>query len=1406
MGLFHQNCHFAFRLFAFSCLIVNGLMASPSLGADGLVLPADLYVTFESTNEFEQLGAVLNAPVGASYNSGVAIVSGYPGTGNGAEIRNGDELGFSTDRNIDPRKGSLSFDFKPNWNWADNQHHTLLDAGNFRVFKWYKSGATPQNVWVVLYFDASGVKHQVTMRTSGADNDLFGDGSTWKDQWHHVVVQWDVTGDEKYLYFNIDNKLGPNDDSSNGFNREVVAIDGIPALNDVLKIGHGSHGAAEGVFDNLLIGDIHPIFYAPMQDAASVAANNGVATQSPAYVAGRVGNAVSLLPGTGGSPDQTLAYSGVSGIIHNSGAVTIDFKPNWQWADNQYHQILDAGSLQIFKYYKSDADENILFAKLIHAELDGDGNPLYTQASIRTSGGDNNILHDDSLWQNQWRHIEVYWDATADVPALVLMVDGKRGDARTFVGSGVAPSASTIKVGHGSFGPGDGVFDELKIYNQPLWRTNGPASYIEVTRGNGVQEAHETIHNSPDAAPLDSSIEPGEQQIFYMASAFEGTYEGHVPTPDQVLNANDIDADYHIAQGEYEPLFFNLYTREKLEDAVLEVVNLVGPGGEAVSFPAKLYVVKNWWQAGTGPQKDGIPKYIPELLLKSDVDGDAANLETEEWSYDSLPSLVEADGAVHTFFDAETSKQFVYIVSIPRGAASGEYDATIRLTEGGFFRKDFHLIFVVDNISLLDANKEYLIYHPSTLTDSTSTRYVSSGVYAKELADIAAHGFTGVINYQDDESHADNMSAINSMLQQSQNAGLDRVIMLEHNDMNRSDIISLFANRGMEPWFYGVDEPNKPYEIDEHINLSVDIHADGGLVFTAISNDYANRLEDDPFDLSDPISVYFGGPGTDLPPGEDIQLDADVTGREPLDQANIAISDRDYFDGLAYGDETELRSRTYYWQSMQENPFVNRAYAGFYLWNTGLRGVAPFVYKAVRQNPYDDWDDFSSSAPIWRDHLTVYPSQDGPVPTIQWEALREGIDDVRYLQTWKFYYDQLVAVDSGSPLVAASANAVNNVLDHYRDRAFSVTTGAGASRAQQFQDDRAVIRQEILRLSDELDGLGCVHVQQPGVSYLIFQAEAGACIDLNGDSGTWKVESDPGQGATGIASPQVIRADMPVAYNSTPGGGEAFYNIEFTDPSTTQYYLYARVRAASAGSDSFFSPVELDAFDVADISRGFPSHDGRFHWMEVAGYTVVPGVLHTLRIGAREKNARIDAFVFHESSGLASSNAALLSSLVLQGYLILNQGDVSDYSTGREGGSTAIVTEQGAKLTLTGNGWVSIPLGGYTVTANTVIEFDYESTVQGEIQGIGFDNDNGNDASRTFRIYGTQSWGISAASSYTGSGVEHFKIRIGDFAGYPLGLVERLFFVNDQDNPGGAGDAVGIFSNIQVYEEDGDGA
>jgi hypothetical protein len=46
------------------------------------------------------------------------------------------------------------------------------------------------------------------------------------------------------------------------------------------------------------------------------------------------------------------------------------------------------------------------------------------------------------------------------------------------------------------------------------------------------------------------------------------------------------------------------------------------------------------------------------------------------------------------------------------------------------------------------------------------------------------------------------------------------------------------------------------------------------------------------------------------------------------------------------------------------------------------------------EDPYVDSDG------QWPDHFAVYPVKAGlSIPTIQWEAFREAIDDVRYLTT-----------------------------------------------------------------------------------------------------------------------------------------------------------------------------------------------------------------------------------------------------------------------------------------------------------------------------------------------------------------------------------------------------------------------
>ena len=91
-----------------------------------------------------------------------------------------------------------------------------------------------------------------------------------------------------------------------------------------------------------------------------------------------------------------------------------------------------------------------------------------------------------------------------------------------------------------------------------------------------------------------------------------------------------------------------------------------------------------------------------------------------------------------------------------------------------------------------------------------------------------------------------------------------------------------------------------------------------------------------------------------------------------------------------------------------------------------------------------------------------YPSQQGPVSTIEWEALREGIDDYRYLQTWGGLRLQVEPID---PLEAArSVAAVDAALEKYRAADALETIDIAA-----YDADRKLIETEILALKAALE-------------------------------------------------------------------------------------------------------------------------------------------------------------------------------------------------------------------------------------------------------------------------------------------------------------------------------------------------
>ena len=93
---------------------------------------------------------------------------------------------------------------------------------------------------------------------------------------------------------------------------------------------------------------------------------------------------------------------------------------------------------------------------------------------------------------------------------------------------------------------------------------------------------------------------------------------------------------------------------------------------------------------------------------------------------------------------------------------------------------------------------------------------------------------------------------------------------------------------------------------------------------------------------------------------------------------------------------------------------------------------------------------------------------------------------------------------------------------------------------------------------------------------------------------------------------------------------------------------------------------------------------------------------------------------------------------------------------------TYAITEGGSAIEMTDNTWKRT-LETFDVTPSTVIEFEFKSTQQGEIHGIGFDEDNHLPSNRIFRVHGTQNWGIAGFNPYSGSDSVSRQIPVGQY-------------------------------------------
>ncbi|NHF59154.1 T9SS type A sorting domain-containing protein [Flavobacteriaceae bacterium TP-CH-4] len=140
---------------------------------------------------------------------------------------------------------------------------------------------------------------------------------------------------------------------------------------------------------------------------------------------------------------------------------------------------------------------------------------------------------------------------------------------------------------------------------------------------------------------------------------------------------------------------------------------------------------------------------------------------------------------------------------------------------------------------------------------------------------------------------------------------------------------------------------------------------------------------------------------------------------------------------------------------------------------------------------------------------------------------------------------------------------------------------------------------------------------------------------------------------------------------------------------------------------------------------------------------------------------------------------------------------VSAYDSSQDLGSMEIM-DSGNTLRLKGNAWKKSPIN-HNVTPNSILEFDLMVTGEGEIHGIGFDNDNalnGSDGQRFFQLAGTQGdFGKQTYKTYSGNGWHSFSIPVGEFF---TGNFDNIIFVADKDSNGANQES--YFRNIRFRE------
>ena len=385
----------------------------------------------------------------------------------------------------------------------------------------------------------------------------------------------------------------------------------------------------------------------------------------------------------------------------------------------------------------------------------------------------------------------------------------------------------------------------------------------------------------------------------------------------------------------------------------------------------------------------------------------------------------------------------VYLHSVGAGDAN---PVLVRLKIGEYAQPGLHKITITENdrpavtlcLSVLkdvlvdDSDRVRGIYYRG-VTRPNSVEQIAVERLKDDLAFIRSYGFNAITIY--------NSGFRNGLKygKYAEDAGLGKAIVMQipHRKISEyaSDTLAGSWILKDNVFLMGVDEPNSSERLLRHSKVVEEVHGSGGKVFTAMNfESHAKQAHSSKTDL---LNFHIR-----------------------------SLRSEKYFS-LVPNDSVN----TYYWQSYLERPALNRLRSGVLLYWSRLDGIFPYAYTHFFENalPYSgDWVENEDEPGVKRkQYLSVYPTSNDRISTYQWEAFRQGYDDVRLLDILSDILSGIQSKDERVSGIEERMNAmVYRIVRNYGFRYYDDPQQYNKKLNDELDDLRSWVKSKIVELRE----------------------------------------------------------------------------------------------------------------------------------------------------------------------------------------------------------------------------------------------------------------------------------------------------------------------------------------------------